>query len=434
MIKEFVDKCYPRFGENKRQEITRLLYEIAKREGIEFREIIKDCPPELSRFNGLKDYLLKRRFPRSTANDQKIRCLLPKLEINPRFKVNVKIEKKGFNPKHVYIEEAAVQSYLTGRMKEMFPHAKFETILSYKKYIQNQQYSLEDYNDRLDHCFLTKERFDFFKRCPCTPKAAPCGYHLINLGIGCAYECTYCFLPAYLNSPGIVFPTNIDDFFDKFKEYPHNIRIGSGEFTDSLVFDHITQYSPQIVEFFKSYPKATFEFKTKSINVDLLTSIKSGGNIVVSWTVNPPAVANAIENLAPPVEERLKAAVQCQASGYRIGFHFDPIVYYDGWENDYQWLVNQIFENIDAKNIAWISLGTLRMTQMLKKTIENRFPGNTILDEELFTGYDDKIRYDLAVRKDIYDKMTRWIRQRNRNVFVYLCMEDAKLNNEILKQ
>ena len=155
---------------------------------------------------------------------------------------------------------------------------------------------------------------------------------------------------------------------------------------------------------------------------------------MVSWTVNPQPVAEAIENLTPPVEARLKAAVRCQDSGYRVGFHFDPIVHYNGWENDYQCLVNQIFDNIDAGNIAWISLGTLRMTQGLKKTIENRFPGNTILDEELISGYDDKVRYDLTERKDIYQKMVKWIRQRSHKVFVYLCMEDSKLNNEILKQ
>ena len=260
MIKEFVDKRYPQFGENKRQEITRFLYEIAKREGKEYIDIYNDIPEEVTRFNNLKDYLLLRRFPRSTANGKKIKCLLPKLEINPKFKVDLK--KKEFNPGYVYIEESVCQSNLARRIKGMFPNAEFKTIPSYKEHVKSIHYSLADYNDRLDHCFLTEERFDFFKKCPCTPNAASCGYHLINLGIGCAYECTYCFLPAYLNSPGIVFPANIDDFFDKFKDYPHNIRIGSGEFTDSLVFDHITQYSPQIVEFFKSYPEATFEFKT----------------------------------------------------------------------------------------------------------------------------------------------------------------------------
>ena len=70
------------------------------------------------------------------------------------------------------------------------------------------------------------------------------------------------------------------------------------------------------------------------------------------------------------------------------------------------------------------------MTQRLKKTIENRFPGNTILDEELITGYDGKIRYDMELRKDIYDKMTKWIKQRSNKVFVYLCMEDSSLHNQ----
>ena len=200
MIKKFVDKYYSRYGENKRQEITRLLYEISKREVIAFREIIKDGPPELSRFNNLKDYLLKRRFPYSTANGKKIKCLLPKLEIDPKFKVN--LGKNGFHPGHIYVEESVEQSYLAKRIKGIYPNAKFKTISSYKEYVKTKHYSLADYNDRLDHCFLTEERFDFFKRCPCTPNAASCGYHLINLGIGCAYECTYCFFACIFKFTG----------------------------------------------------------------------------------------------------------------------------------------------------------------------------------------------------------------------------------------
>ena len=109
--------------------------------------------------------------------------------------------------------------------------------------------------------------------------------------------------------------------------------------------------------------------KTKSVNVDLLTSVRPAGNIVVSWTVNPPFISKTVEHLAASIEERLEAAERCQEAGYKIGFHFDPVIYYEGWEKDYRDLVNKIFDKIQAKNIAWISLGTLRMTVGLKKTM-----------------------------------------------------------------
>jgi len=117
---------------------------------------------------------------------------------------------------------------------------------------------------------VIKESFDFFRLCPCTPHAYGCGYHIANLGMGCPMECTYCYLQDYTNAPGIAFPANLDDFFDAFKNYEHDIRLGSGEFTDSLVFDNLTEYSPQIIDFFRQYPNARFEFKTKTNNIDLI--------------------------------------------------------------------------------------------------------------------------------------------------------------------
>ncbi len=36
------------------------------------------------------------------------------------------------------------------------------------------------------------------------------------------------------------------------------------------------------------------------------------------------------------LSERLLAARRCQDAGYRLGFHFDPIVEYPNWEDDYE--------------------------------------------------------------------------------------------------
>ena len=49
--------------------------------------------------------------------------------------------------------------------------------------------------------------------------------------------------------------------------------------------------------------------------------------------------------------------------------------------------MDQIFDAIPKDRIAWMSLGTLRMSQRLKHIIENRFPKNKILDEEFLIGH-----------------------------------------------
>jgi spore photoproduct lyase len=113
-----------------------------------------------------------------------------------------------------------------------------------------------------------------------------------------------------------------------------------------------------------------------------------------------------------------------------VAFHFDPVIYYQGWEADYEALVDMTFQAVDAENVAWISLGALRMTPRLKKIIENRFPDNTLLDEEFFVGHDGKLRYPKDVRIFLYKKMTSWIRRHGKDVPVYLCMEEKSMRLE----
>lgn len=337
-------------------------------------------------------------------------------------------------PKNLCIEEAVLHTETAKRIMSQFPESTVEIINTYKEHLGKRHFDINDYNSRLKSLYLVRENYDFYKRCPCSNKSASCGYFVVNLGSGCPYECAYCVLQDYINSPGIVLPANIEDFFTAFKNFKQNIRCGSGELTDSLAFDHITGYSPQIVEFFRQYPKSMFEFKTKSNNIDLLVSLPGARNIVVSWSMNPAKIVETVEYFTALLPQRLESAQKCADCGYRVAFHFDPIIYYPGWEVDYEKLINDIFDTVDGGNIAWISLGTLRMTPRLKKIIENRFPDNTMLDEEFLIGHDGKLRYPRDVRALIYKNMTSWIRRRCESVPLYLCMEEKSMQRDCMAQ
>lgn len=190
----------------------------------------------------------------------------------------------------------------------------------------------------------------------------------------------------------MVLPANIDDFFRKFDRkglrpgiFCSNHRLLSGTF----------------------YPPPS-------------------PNIVVSWSLNPPKIIDSAEFLTSSLETRLHCANACAGAGFKVGFHFDPVIYYKSWEKDYRKTVDRLFDSVKPKDIAWISIGTLRFHRVLKKTIENRFPQNSILDEELTLGFDGKLRYEISLRREIYRKMAGWIRKRAalREPIVYLCMEE----------
>ena len=425
-IKSYVQDNFPGFGVNKRREVIRLLYEISKRERNDFKDVLAEAPLEPLRFAELKKYLMQRRFP-IAIKEGNLCHMLPELDINPQNRVNIK-KKIDITPKHFVVEGAAGDTALVKRLKEKFPRANFSTIGTYKEYIREKKYTIKDYNTRLETFYIIRENYDFYKRCPCSPKSLSCGYHVVNLGSGCAFECVYCCLQDYLNSPGIVIPANIEDFFEKFKDHKKNIRLGSGELTDSLVFDHITDFSPLIVNFFKNHPETRFEFKTKSDNIANLLRVAPTDNIIVAWSLNPQKIIDTTEYYTASLDGRLAAAVECAKAGYKIAFHFDPMIYYDGWEKDYKDIVRRIFSLIGKARMEWISLGALRMMPSLKKVIENRFPDSAILDEEFETGFDGKMRYPLGLRTMMFRKMREWIRHWDDDLYVYLCMEERGLD------
>lgn len=419
-IKELKGR-FPGFGPNKLREIHRLLAEIEKREPHEAGTLVDRLPADAS-FVQVKEMLLKRRYPDLTRRGIRVRETFPAFDADPANRVSWETTGR-FDPQVICVEKGEESSVLAQRFFSLFPRARREVIESLKAYAGGKRLSAGDYNRRCEKVFIVREKFDFFKACPCSPGVVGCGYHNANLGMGCPFECSYCFLQNYTNTPGIIFPSNLDDFFQAFTDYKKGIRLGSGEMTDSLAFDHLTEFSPRIVEAFRRYPGSLFEFKTKSANVDLLLSVPASSNIVVAWSLNPPGIIEAEEHGTASLQERLQAAGRCAAHGYRTAFHFDPILYYEGWKDDYHAVVSELFRAVPKETIAWISLGTLRMTKEQKKMIENRFPETTILNAELLTAPDGKIRYHDLVRREIYAWMMSCISEYSSATSVYLCME-----------
>jgi spore photoproduct lyase len=422
-LQELVLLRFPWAGPNKRQELVRLVYEIAKREKISPDTVLASISEESLSFEQLKHKLVKRRFPELASAGIIVNAVFPVLDISPDRQVDTAREA-AFSPERIFIEESVSKTDLSAQVGRLFPRAQFRQIKSYKQFVGQTRFTAEAYNQRTKELFIVREAYDYYKPCPCSPGVLGCGYHNVNLGFGCPYECSYCFLQSYTNAPGIVLPANIDDFFSSFAGYRKAVRVGSGETTDSLAFDHLTGFSGKIVDFFRGHPESVFEFKTKSANVQGLLAHAGRPNIVAAWSVNPQTVIDREEFLSAGLLQRIEAAAFCARAGYRTAFHFDPVFYYPGWEGDYADVVKAIASAVPSASMAWISLGTLRMTFTQKKMIENRFPCNTILDAELLPGSDRKLRYHESVRLGIYRVMLSLIREKfGARVPVYLCME-----------
>lgn len=285
------------------------------------------------------------------------------------------------------------------------------------------------------HLLLCRNRGSFLKPCPGTREYRCCDYQVLNIGMNCPMDCVYCILQAYLNNPWISFFVNIDDLLAELNlalaRQNRFLRIGTGEFTDSLALDGLTGLSRILVEFMRDKSTAVLELKTKSAAIGHLENLDHGGRTIVAWSLNSPAIMQGEELRTAGLDERLAAAVQCANWGYRLAFHFDPIIHHPGWREGYAQTIHKLFDAVPAEKIVWISLGALRFLPALRPTALTRFPNSKFFHEEFIMGLDGKCRYFRSLRVELYQHLLHHLRQRvHPATCLYFCMESDEIWQE----
>jgi len=334
-----------------------------------------------------------------------------------------------YRPTRVLVQTESWQDSMTAEILGRLPAVPVSTIDRPEAAIAELSSSSDSHATGKRTLILARNPGQFMKSCPGSGAEICCNYYVINFALNCHFDCTYCILQSYLDNPALVVFTNcealMDEVIAQVSAQPGRFfRIGTGELADSLALDDLTHYSLRLVPHFAGLRNAVLELKTKSDRIANLRGLEHKGHTVVSWSVNSMAICRAEELKAAPLEERLAAARQCQNWGYRIGFHFDPLVCYEGWEEDYHSAVEEIFREIDPAGVAWVSLGALRFTPHLRELVRRRFPKSKVPYGEFVPGHHSKLRYFRPIREEMYSKMTAWIRELAPQVFVYLCMED----------
>jgi spore photoproduct lyase len=276
----------------------------------------------------------------------------------------------------------------------------------------------------------------FIKPCPGTKGYLCCGLQIIHFGLGCSIGCTYCILQGYLDTPALVVFGNVQEGLEQVRRRLDSPGRGSrryctGEFTDSLLLEDLTGWSARLIKLFADYPQALLELKTKTDRVDSLLGLNHRGRTVVSFSVNAPQVSASEEGGAAPLAERIAAASRAVQAGYRVGFHFDPLIRHPGWQEGYARTVADLFAAVPAKRMAWISLGAFRFLPRLGKIIPERHPGSRIVYDEFIPAPDGKYRYLRPLRVQMYRALVGLIREADPDVPVYLCMESRRVWQEV---
>ncbi len=335
----------------------------------------------------------------------------------------------------IYLEPKAEKDWVTQHILKCFPHVPVERIQDKRVLIKQSLSESDPIGTGKKNLLITHFYGRRLKPCPGTSRHICCGYYVINGMTNCPMDCAYCVLQGYLNNPFLTLYSNWDDLLQEIEHFlsihPSPLcRLGTGELSDSLALEPFFPISQFLVPFF-SKKGALLELKTKSTQVGDLLSLDHRGRTVVSWSLNPPRLIEEEERGTASLEERIQAARKCQEAGYPVGFHFDPMIEFEGWEEEYARVIHLLFDQIDPKRVIWISLGGFRYPPQLKAIVEERFPGTRIFLGELFPGRDGKFRYFKEIRKEMYRRMTEWLKSVDPDLFIYLCMESKEVWGEV---
>ena len=338
--------------------------------------------------------------------------------------------------KKIYIDESVADSPLARNVRlRALPGMEIEATSQSAEILNHfrKNGNIEDKHTLLLYPFPGK----FMSFCPGSDGMVCCNYFVINFGYGCLYDCHYCFLQNYLNNPLLTMFANTNDLFAEIDKKIHgkkfHFRIGTGETTDSLALEPLTGMAEILVNHFAELPNATLELKTKSSNVDSLLGLDHRGHTVISWSVNPPGIVSEVETGTATLEERLAAARKAEAAGYRLAFHLDPVIHFEGWEKQYHDLIDLIFSTVRPDSVAWLSLGSFRYLPGLKTVIQGRFPEDTLTREEMVQGPDGKYRYFKTIREEMYRSIRAKVQAVDPKLFLYLCMETKRMWEDVFQ-
>jgi spore photoproduct lyase len=285
------------------------------------------------------------------------------------------------------------------------------------------------------HRFVDKElKGRIFRLCPAaSERAVCCNLKVLNIVDNCAMACSYCVLQNHYDEAVVAVPTNLKAKLAEVELNPaKRYRIGTGEYSDSLLWGNKNGILQDLCDFARAHPNAILELKTKSANVAWILENEIPANVCCAWSLNPQVIVANEEHKTASLDRRLEAARAVADKGVKVAFHFHPMMYFEGWEEEYRALIARVVATFRPEEVLWISLGCVTLLKGFARDFRLKYKHSKLLQMEIETTPDGKLTYAFAVREKLYrnalDALTPW---RDR-VFQYLCMEHKPMWDAVM--
>lgn len=281
--------------------------------------------------------------------------------------------------------------------------------------------------DALD-LFIGKKSGTLIKEAPPAYGAQGAPHFYFIHAYNCIYECSYCYLQGYFNSPDIVLFINHEEILAAIENKiiessSETLWFHAGEFSDSLALSHLTGELPLYFSLFEKYPRAKLELRTKSANIKELKKLSPLSNVITSFSVSPAEAIKEHDAKTAPLSARLKSITELQNLGHPVAIHLDPIIYGPKVLEQYQELIEQMVQTIDLQSIQYFSLGVVRFPKDIYKEVVRNYPDAVFSSQDLSLS-EKIVRYPKPLRRHLLLEIEKMLLKANiEPQRIYLCME-----------
>lgn len=328
----------------------------------------------------------------------------------------------------LFVEKNIQNRPVVEKIKSHFKNADVKLVDSYQDIFGRVRKPYLQKRDNLN-LFLAEKKGEIVKAAPDAYGLSGDEHYYFVHAYNCIYECQYCYLQGYFNSPDLVFFVNHEEICQEIEKVARQkpnqtIWFHAGEFSDSLALSHITGELPLLFKTFQNNPNAKLELRTKSANLQELKKLQPLDNIIVSFSLSPQQTSREIDLKTPSLNIRLKALQELEKLGYKLALHFDPMIYSADFESRYNEMIQQIFQHIKPQSIDYISIGVVRFTKDVYREVERNYPDSNLLKQDFIKSFDNKIRYNRPTRMYMMETVKKMLLKKDiQDSKIYLCME-----------
>lgn len=283
---------------------------------------------------------------------------------------------------HIYLEPGAANFPLGQKCLEQFPAARLIEINNYKEVFNRprQDWQLQSQSRKL---ILAVKPDDFLY--PNSSLVSSYGYQhsfYNSQVLNCIYNCSYCYLQGLYPSANIVVFVNSEDFSRAVEQAIVNykqIYLCISYDTDLLAIEKMLALNRYWIAFARDNPNVLIETRTKSSNFSLLADLQPVENFILAWTLSPDKIQRTKELKTASLSKRLKAIQQAINAGWKVRICLDPVLHFQGWQQEYQGLIEQMAAQLELNKVYDYSIGTFRINQGFLKHMRRQGRSDAVL-------------------------------------------------------